>query len=460
MSTYKTLSCIVLLCAAACSSGTQAPGASDAAVWFEGARLIVGDGSQPIDNSAFLVEGEAFTWVGRREEAEPPEGATRVDLSGKTVIPALIDAHQHIGFSDVRGGTHSQKNYARENLVDHLERSAYYGQAATMSLGLEYDEPLAFALRDEAIPNAARFLTSGRGIAATPRAGPQHEEFLGIPRGAINEKEGRAAVRELHENGVELVKIWVDDRGGSVPKVGPDIYRAIIDEAHSNGMRVVAHIGTTSALADAKDLIRAGIDGFAHTVRDRDIDEEYVELVRQHPDVWTIPNLPGNMLTMDDLPWLSETVPPFEIERLRDAIESREAAGSLEPHRTFGLQCRNLAKNREAGMKIGMGTDSGGTTIPNPVAWTGHIEMRDMVYCGLSPMEAIMAATSVNAEILGLDDLGTIAEGKSASFVVLDANPLDDIGNTQRIHQVYLNGTEVDREALRAKFTNGVTDGE
>ncbi len=450
---YKRLSCLLFCWVVACSPGTEISDTFESVMWFEGARLIVGDGSAPIEDSAFFVEGNTFTLVGRQGEIEPPEGAVRVDLSGKTVIPALIDAHQHIGLTDVRDWTNRTENYKRENLVEHLERSAYHGVAATMSLGLEFDEPLAFELRDEVLPNAALFLTSGRGIAATPMAGPTAEHLLGIPRGAIDVGAGRAAVAELYSYGVKLVKIWVDGRGGTVPKIAPDVYRVIIDEAHSRGMQVVAHIGTSNALADAKDLIEAGIDGFAHTVRDRDIDTEYMELVRQHPNVWTIPNLPGGLPSMDDLSWLRETLPPSAIETMREEIQLELASG---PSPSFLLQCRNLGKNHEAGMIIGLGTDSGGLTIPFYVSWTAHTEMRDMVNCGLSPMEAIMAATSVNAEILGLDDLGTVADGKSASFVVLDANPLDDINNSTRISQVYLRGVEIDRELLKAKFMDGV----
>ncbi len=439
----------LLLLAVACSPQAGPPQSTGDAVWFEGARLIVGDGNAPIENSAFLVEDDVFTWVGRQGENQPPDGAVRVDLTGKTVIPALIDAHNHIGLTNVRERTNSKDNYTRENLIDHLERSAYHGLAVSMSLGLEYDEELAFALRDEVIPNAALFMTSGRGIAGTPMAGPSSEYRLGIPRGALTEAEGRAAVQELHANNVDLVKVWVDDRGGRVPKVQPNVLRAIVDEAHANGMRVVTHVGTTSALADAKDILRAGVDGFAHTVRDTDIDEEYMALVRQYPEVWTIPNLPGNPLTMEDLPWLSETLLPGEIERMRDQIE-RTAAGGAGGFGNFQLQCRNLGRNHEAGMIIGMGTDSG-----TSVAWTAHTELRDMAMCGLSPMEAIVAATRINAEILGLDQLGMVASGKSADFVVLDANPLDDITNTRRISQVYLRGDQVDREALRAKFMDG-----
>ena len=440
------VTCASLLIAGGCAAEQEPPPRD--ATWFEGATLIDGNGGAPVERSAFLVEDDMVTWVGAEGEREAPEGAARVDLTGKTVIPALIDAHQHIGLTNVKGGTHSKDNYTRANLIEHLERSAYHGVAATMSLGLEFDEALAFELRNTAFLNAARFLTSGRGIAATPMAGPQQDYRLGIPRGAETEAEGRAAVEELHGHGVDIVKIWVDDRGGTVPKLAPEVYRAIIDEAHARGMRVTSHLGGTTGLADARDLLRAGVDGFAHTVRDRDIDEEYMALVREYPDVWTIPNLPGSPVTLDDLPWLSETLPPFEVENLRAQAERLEAEG---PGESFELQCRNLARNREAGMIIGMGTDSGVS-----VAWTTHTELRDMAGCGLTPMEVIEAATRVNAELLGLDDLGTVEAGKRASFVVLDANPLDDIANTRRIDSVYLRGVPVDRAALLSKFMDGV----
>ncbi len=441
----------LLLLTMSCSPEAEPPQATGDVIWFEGARLIVGDDNAPIENSAFLVEGNTFTWVGRQGEMEPPDGAVRVDLTGKTVIPALIDGHQHIGLTNVKDGTNSKDNYTREILVEHLERSAYHGVAATMSLGLEFDEELAFRMQDEVIPNAALFFTSGRGIAATPMAGPTSDYRLGIPRGAMTEEEGRTAVQELRALGSEIVKVWVDDRGGRVPKVQPNVLRAIVDEAHANGMRVVTHVGTTSALADAKDILQSGVDGFVHTVRDRDVDEEYLGLVGEHPEVWSIPNLPGNPLTMEDLPWLSETLPPFEIQRMREQIERQQAAGPPDPNSQFPLQCRNMGRNHEAGMVLGMGTDSG-----TSVAWTAVTEIRDMVRCGLTPMEGILAATRVNAELLELDDLGMVAAGKNASFVVLDANPLDDINNLRRISEVYLRGEQVDREALRNKFMSGI----
>ena len=445
----RKLSLSVLALAAACSSDAGQPGAVDGVTWFEGARLVTGDGST-IENSAFLVEDNTFAWVGEQGGMEPPAGAVRVDLSGRTVIPALIDGHQHIGLTNVKDGTDAKANYTREMLVEHLERSAYHGVGATVSLGLEYDEPLAFQLAQEVIPNAALFFTSGRGIAATSMAGPQQDYRIGIPRGAMTEEEGRTAVRELDALGSRIVKVWVDGRGGRVPKVGPDVLRAIVDEAHANGMIVVTHVGTSTGLADAKDILQSGVDGFVHTVRDRDVDEEYLALVREHPEVWSISNLPGDPLVLDDLPWLAETLAPFQIESFREQIEQRQAAGSPDPNSQFPLQCRNVRRNHEAGMVLGVGTDSGVR-----VAWTVHIEIRDMVSCGLTPMEGIMAATRNNAEFLGLDDLGMVAEGKSASFVVLEANPLEDINNTRRIADVYLRGERIDRETLRTEFMEG-----
>jgi imidazolonepropionase-like amidohydrolase len=440
------VSSLLVLTASAWLSAGQAP-ARGTAILFEGARLIAGDGRAPIENSAFVIENNKFTRIGRKGELQAA-GAMRVDLTGKTVIPALVDPHNHIGYTNQKTGVSSKENFTRATLIDHLQRYAYYGVAATMSMGLDrwdVDPELPYQLRTEVIPNAALFLTVGRGIAATPMAGPTAAYRLGVPYGAMSEAEGRKDVEEIVARKVPIIKIWVDDRNGTVPKIQPNVYRAIIDEAHKRGTRVVAHIFN---LVDGKDLLRAGVDGFAHGVRDKDVDDEYMALIKQHPRVWVEPNLPDQAVTADEIDWLSETLPGSQIKRMRDQLAGRTPAELKTQQDAFGIQCRNLKKIHDAGVKIAFATDAG-----VDVGWTVHTELADMVRCGLSPAEAIVAATRTAAEIVTLDQLGTIAAGKSADFVVLDANPLAAITNTRRIAKVYLRGQEVDRAALRASLS-------
>jgi imidazolonepropionase-like amidohydrolase len=197
-------------------------------------------------------------------------------------------------------------------------------------------------------------------------------------------------------------------------------------------------------LPDAKDLFRAGVDGFVHLVRDQDVDSEYLALVKSHPRVWSGPNIPFPT-TRDTVESLAETLPANQIERMRAAITQREANGN-PPNELFELHCRNLRKIHDAGMVIGLGTDGTGDGIG------AHEQMAAYVQCGMTTMEAIVAGTGTNARLLKLDRMGTVAVKKEAGFIVLDANPLDDIANTRRISTVYLRGKEVDRKALRSKF--------
>jgi imidazolonepropionase-like amidohydrolase len=383
---------------------------------FEGARLIVGDGSAAIENSAFIVNGTRFTQVGRAGQLQVPAGARRVNLQGKTVMPAIVDTHTHLATN-------------REMLVDQLQRKAYYGVGVAMSLGQDNTD-VAFQVRAETIPNAARFRTAGRGITM-PEPGRTD-----APYWIQTVAEGRKAVQELAAKKVDLVKIWVDDRNGAFKKLSPELYTAIIDEAHKNGLRVTAHIFT---LEDAKGLLRAGIDAFAHGVRDKDIDDEFVNMMKQRPAFILVPNLPDRGVATD-LNWLAESVPAAELRTLQANATNRP-----EAQQTFGIQSRNLNKLNAAGVKIALGTDGN-------VAWAHHLEMEDMVASGMTPAQVIVAATRNAADLLKVADAGTIAANKSADFIVLDANPLDDIKNTRRIAEVYLRGTGLDRSAMRAKW--------
>jgi imidazolonepropionase-like amidohydrolase len=429
-----------------------APARSQTAL-FEGARLIDGEGGAPIENAAFMVEAGRFTAVGRSGALTAPAGTTRIDLAGKTVIPALIDAHVHMGYR--KGLSFGQDNYTRENLLDTLNRFAYYGVAAILETGTARSD-LAYQLRAEAPPGAL-FRTAGRGFGmpgAGP-GGPMRDSAYGV----TSEAEARADVQELTDKKVDMIKIWVDDRNGTVEKLKPNLYRAIIDEAHKHNVHVLAHIVD---LADVKDLLRAGVDGFAHMIRDRDIDDELLGLLKARPNVFFQQTLWGERRAIYaskpawlEEPLLRETFSPKEIELLGEEFTANPASPeAAQRARAMGqVNLRNTARLNAAGVTLAVGTDSGGVTGGQYFGLGTHVEMEIQVTrAGLTPMQALVGGTRTSARILGLDQLGTIAPGKSADFLVLNGNPLDNIANTRKIGRVYLRGQEFPRAAMTAKW--------
>jgi imidazolonepropionase-like amidohydrolase len=431
-------------------SGDQR-GTADVATLFENARLIVGDGSAPIERSAFIVENGRFTRIGRKGSVAAPAGARRIDLIGKTVMPALIDAHVHLGYR--KGLSFGADNYTRENLLDTLDRFAYCGIAAVLEAGTGRGD-LPFQVRNDA-RSGARYLTAGRGFAM-PNAGP------GVPMrdaafGVTTEAEARESVRALAAKHPDLIKIWVDDRNGTVEKLKPPLYRAIIDEAHAHHLRVMAHIAT---LEDAKDLLSAGIDGFGHVVRDREVDAELLALLKLRPQVFFVETLWGERQAIYqarpawiDEPILRDLLSEEEITQLAASFST--AASPTPTQRESGRRLlRNVATLNAAGVKLGLGTDTGGVTGGQYFGLASLVELELLVKAGLTPAQAIVAATHNSADILGLEPLGTVAVGKSADFLVLGANPLEDIANTRRISTVYLRGTEINRAALKARWAD------
>jgi len=434
------------------NAGNQAPRAAGPITLFEGARLIVGDGSASIESSAFVVQNDRFTTIGRKGQVQPPAGAVRVDLGGKSVMPALVDAHVHLGYR--KGLSFTADNYTRETLLDTLDRFAYYGVAAVLEAGTGRGD-LPFQVRNEA-RSGARYLTAGRGFAM-PNAGP------GVPMrdaayGVTTEAEARKYVEKLAAKRPDLIKIWVDDRNRTVEKLKPNLYRAIIDEAHKHRLRVMAHIAN---LDDAKDLLRAGIDGFSHVVRDRDIDEELLAMLEQRRHVFFTETLwserraiYGSKPAWIDEPILTAT---FSAEELRQLADSFAPAVPEESQASARRLLRNVGKLNAAGVKLGLGTDTGGVSGGQYFGLASQMELELLVKAGLTPAQAITAATRNSAEILGLDQLGTVAAGKSADFIVLDANPLDDIANARRISNVYLRGIELNRAGLKARWAPSQT---
>ena len=415
------LSMAVIFSGAVCLAPVLIEAQPAAVTVFEGARLIVGDGSAAIEDSAFIVQNGHFTTVGRRGQLKVPAGATRVDLNGKTVMPAIIDAHKHLAVT-------------RDALVDQLQHLAYYGIGATMSLGQDTGDEV-YKVRAETFPSAARYHTAGRGLTG-PEPGRSQ-----APYWVTTAAEARKDVDEDAAKKVDIIKIWVDDRDHTVTKLSPELYGAAIDEAHRRHLRTIAHVFT---LEDAKATLRAGIDNFAHSVRDKDVDDEYIKLIRAKPSFILDPNLPDRGIRVDRS-WLRDSMTADDFQKVQ-----ADSKDDPKEQQFFGIQCRNLTRVNKEGIKIALGSDG-------PIPWRAHEQMADMAGCGMTPAQVIVASTRNAAELIGMTDTGTIAAKKAADFLVLDANPLDEITNTRRINAVYLRGAQVDRAGLRARWTSATS---
>jgi len=441
---------------------------------FEGARLITGDGSAPIENSAFIVDNNRFTAVGRRGEVQAPPGAARVDLTGKTVMPTMVDLHGHIGFQNVAEGTMSKEMYTRENLIDHLQLLAYNGVGAVVGVGDLVsrsdlhggrtnwgDVPLR--VRDEVVPGAALFKTAGPGIA-WPGSGAQgHPSRVDVSYPVSTVEEAKAAVDDYVAMKPLFVKIWVDDRGGTKKTLTPPLYRAVVEEAHKYNVPVGVHNVT---LANAKELMRAGVEGWLHVPArgGEEADDELVSIVKDriarkdHPNMWMTPSLitawmdtqGGTRPEWLDDPLLRAAYSTHDIEEhWGNPLKKMAPDEVARARRSFESDARSAMKLRGAGITVVNGTDTGQTRF-----WIGffdHLDLESMVAMGMTPSDVIVAATRDAAAVAGVNT-GLVAAGRSADFMVLDANPLERISNTRKINKVFLRGVEVDRAAMRARW--------
>ncbi len=406
--------------------------------------LIDGNGNAAVADAAMIIDNGKITRIGSAARLAVPKGAEVIDLAGKFVMPGLINLHGHVG--NTVDLAQNAKFYTRENIEKNLRTYASYGVTTVLSLGT--DEDPVFQIRDEqrsGRPAYTRIYTAGPGftvkggIGGSPLGTNTLEDAAGIPK----------AIDALASKRVDMVKVWVDDSLGKSKKMPFEWTKTIIDSAHKNKLRVAAHI---FYLADAKQLVDAGVDALAHSVRDQPVDEELIAAMKKH-GTWqaaaTLTREASMFVYAQPQPFLTDpfftrSVSSKVLATLNDPdYQKKIAAGADFPKYPAFLATaqKNLKRLADAGVRYGMGTDSG-----PPGRFPGFFEQWElelMVEAGLTPTQAIVAATKSGAEFLGAKDLGTLEPGKWADLIVLSNNPAANIRNTHSIEAVYIAGNRI-----------------
>jgi imidazolonepropionase-like amidohydrolase len=378
---------------------------------FVGARIIDGTGKAPLQNATLIVRNGRIEALGT--SVKVPAGAQRIDATGKTLIPGLASAHSHV-FTP-----------------DQLDRFARYGITTVMSLGGDKEIELRDQVRSEHKPDRARLFIAGPIVVSkTP-------------------EDARRAVDLVAAAHTDIVKFRLDDQLGKATKMSPEVYTAIFDEAHKKGMRVAVHV---VVLSDAKAVLKLGANMIAHSVRDQEIDDETIALLKKNNAVYC-PTFTRELSTyvygekpafLND-PFLLKNGDRAEIAKVEDPAfqeKMRNDKGGQWYKEHLPVAMRNMKKVFDAGVPVVMGTDTGAPT-GRFQGYFEHVELDYMVQAGLTPMQTLVASTSNVAKFLRQSDLGTIEPGKWADLLVLNANPLDDIKNTRKIDSVYIAGNRV-----------------
>ena len=413
---------------------------------LRGARVIDGTGGAPIDNATIVIRDGRIVAIGPSAGTPVPSGAEVVDYTGKTIIPGLISDHSHVGI--FVGLKAAPDNYNRDSILRQLKQLEAYGVTTVMALGL--NGPLFYELRPELhagrLPGADLF-GADQGIGVV--GGQPSAAVVPVGENQVSRPDtvemARESIRQMAARKTDMVKIWLDSAGGLMPKLKPEVYSAVIDEAHKNGLRVAAHIYD---LDDAKAVVRAGVDVIAHGVRDKPVDPEFIDMMKAQ-SLWYIPTIVldyTNFAFAEHPAWTRE---PFFQRALHPAVRAQLDDPDYR-ERTLGMPAtaknraavvtnkQNLKAIHDASVRVGFGSDSGvGLRIPGVAE---HLELALMVEAGLTPMQAITNATSNAAALLKLDDRGVLASGKLADLVVLDGDPIADISNSRRIHAIWHRG--------------------
>jgi len=300
---------------------------------FTGATLYDGRDAPPISNATIVVRNGRVTAAGPAGAVAIPTGAEVVRLDGKFIIPGLINTHGHV------------------NGPADLSTYAAYGVTTVFSLGGEPESVFA-ARASQNVPTLDRSRVFLAGPVLNPR----------------DVADARAQVAEDARQKVDIVKIRVDDNLGTTPKMTPEIYRAVISAAHERGMRVATHL---FYLEDARDLLAAGTDFIAHSVRDRAVDDQFVAALKASGKCYT-PTLMREVST-----FVYESTPDFFsdplflrradtalVRTLRDPVRQAAVRANTSAQRyKVALQVanQNLKRLSDAGIPISMGTDTGPT---------------------------------------------------------------------------------------------------
>jgi imidazolonepropionase-like amidohydrolase len=432
---------------AAIAIGTVGGCTSPSAVTEDGARTVVlqnftmfdGTGAGPVENQSLIMVGDRIEWVGPSADVQVPAGAVVHDLTGQFVMPGIIDNHVHLGLDE------GPDNYSVETIEKQLKLYAAYGVTTVQSLGTDADA--AFEVRkagDAPQDGMARVHTSGLGVVLDGGFGGMPN----LPQRVKNADEARELVDAQKAKGADLIKFWVDDSFGDISELMPlSMSSAVISQAHTAGLKAVAHIFYRDS---ALELANNGVDGFGHEVRDKPVGADFIDAMKRNGTWQMAATLSreaafvyADLPFLDD-PFFSRGVTPKVLTNLNSA-EFQNAA-KADPHFSaypgvFRTAMENFASKAKAGVRYGMGTDSGlGKRFPGYFA---HWELELMVQAGLTPLQALTAATGSNAEFLGASDIGVIGTGKKADLLVLAKNPLEDIRNTRTISQVFVAGQSV-----------------
>jgi imidazolonepropionase-like amidohydrolase len=448
-STKLGVACLLVLALVMCAKAS-----AQQSIVLTNATIIDGTGKPAHQNRTVVIRGDRIQEIGAGRE-HTPSSAKVIDLHGQTIMPLIINTHGHLGLT--KGSTQSAANQSDDNIRQQLLRYQEYGVGAMLSMGTDGKRfaEIREQSRRGALPGADVY-TAGMGFGAQNGVPPAAMGFTDVFR-PETPAEARREVAQQAPQKPDFIKVWVDDFWGQYLKMPAEIYAAIIDEAHKNGLRVAAHV---YHLEDARLLVADGVDVLAHSIRDADVDDAFIAEMKKH-NVAYIPTLSlddfafayGDSPNWVNDPFFTEALDPGLLEMItspeyKAKVQSNKVTAQEEA--ALPQAMRNLKKIYDAGILVTLGTDSGATPI-RIQGFAEHMELALMVQAGLTPIQAITVATSNAATLLRVaDQYGTLAAGKKANFIVLEKDPSHDIHNTQTIRAVWKDGSKVSDGPLAA----------